>query len=43
MNFWKRLSLIASAALVVLWLAIVAVGLGASTPSVPRNCVANCL
>lgn len=44
MNFWKRMCLIASAALVVLWLVIVvAAGFGASTSSAPRSCVANCL
>jgi hypothetical protein len=45
MNFWKRLSLIASGVLVVLWLVSVAAGSGAApAPGAARNaCVVNCL
>lgn len=46
MKFWKRLSLIATAVLVVLWLVLVAAaGFGAAPPSAPptRPCITNCL
>lgn len=43
MNFWKRLNLIASAVVVVLWLAIVAASAWFGAAPATATCLTNCL